>query len=212
MNTTLRGRARSLAAPPAVLALCAAAGAAYLAGDDLVLQLQRGGCVILMRHASSPGAAPDPAQVDPGNVHSERQLDEAGRASARAMGDAFRRLRIPVGAVLSSPAYRALETPRLAGLAAPQTYVELGDAEHGATADPRGTRGAWLRGAVAQAPKPGTNTLIVTHAPNIREAFPTEGADLVEGEALIFRSDGRGGASLIARVRIEDWPRLGAGR
>jgi len=30
------------------------------------------------------------------------------------MGDTFRRLRIPVGQVLSSPTYRALETARLA--------------------------------------------------------------------------------------------------
>jgi len=162
-----------------------------------------------MRHASSPGARPDAAQTDPDNPRHERQLDEAGRASARAMGEAFRRLRIPIGAVLSSPAYRALETVRLAALGPAQPDEQLGDAGHGPT-DAGGARGAWLRGKVTQAPKAGTNTLIVTHAPNIRAAYPIESSDLTEGEALIFRPDGYGGGSFIAHVRIEDWPRLDA--
>jgi phosphohistidine phosphatase SixA len=160
------------------------------------------------RHANSPTTPPDPAQADADNLHHERQLDEAGRASAQAMGKAFHRLRIPIGQVLSSPTYRALETARLADIGLPKPYDQLGDAGQSMTADPSGTRGAWLRSKVAQAPKAGTDTLIITHAPNIREAFPTEDADLAEGEALIFRPDGQGRASLVARVKIQDWPRL----
>jgi len=208
MNATLRSEQRSLLVLPTLWVLCAATSAASLSGKNLTAALQHGGYVILMRHASSPGTPPDPAQADPGNVHDERQLDEAGRASARAMGDAVHRLRIPIGQVLSSPTYRALETARLAGLAAVQTYAELGDAGHSMAADPSGARGGWLRGKVAQSPKAGTDTLIITHAPNISEAFPTEGTGLAEGEALIFRPDGQGGASLVARVKIQDWARL----
>jgi phosphohistidine phosphatase SixA len=208
MYTTLRCRKRLPLALPTLLALCAAASTAFLSGRDLTAALQRGGYVILMRHASSPGAPPDPAQADPENPHHERQLDEVGRTSARAMGDAFHRLRIPIGQVLSSTTYRALETARLADLGPAQPCDQLGDAGQSMTADTSGTRGAWLRGKVAQAPKAGTDTLIITHSPNIREAFPTEGADLAEGEALVFRPDGQGGASLVARVKIQDWPRL----
>lgn len=208
MNTTLRCSQRALPTLLTLWALCAATGAASLSGKDLTAALQHGGYVILMRHASSPGTPPDPAQADPGNVHYERQLDEAGRASARAMGDALHRLRIPIGQVLSSPTYRALETARLADLTAAQTHAELGDAGQSTAADPGGARGGWLRGKVALAPKAGTDTLIITHAPNISEAFPEEGAHLAEGEALIFRPDGQGGASLVARVKIQDWPRL----
>jgi phosphohistidine phosphatase SixA len=210
MDTTLRCRQRSLLALPTLLTLCAAASTASLTGKDLTAGLQRGGYVILMRHASSPGTPPDPAQAAPDNLHHERQLDEVGRASARAMGDAFHRLRIPIGQVLSSPTYRALETARLADLEPAQPYAQLGDAGQSMTADPSGTRGAWLRGTVAQAPKPGTDTLIITHAPNITEAFPTESVGLADGEALIFRPDGQGGAFLVARVKIQDWPRLAA--
>jgi len=193
-----------------LLALCAATGTPSLSGKDLTATLQRGGYVILMRHASSPGIPPGPAQADPDNPLRERQLDEVGRASARAMGDAFRHLRIPIGQVLCSPTYRALETARLANLVSVQPYQQLGDAGRSMTAAPSSTRGAWLRGKVAQSPQPNTDTLIITHAPNIREAFPAEGADLADGEALIFRPDGQGGAALVARVKIQDWPRLSA--
>jgi len=206
----LRGRQRSLLVLPTLAALCAATGAPSLSGKDLTAALQRGGYVILMRHASSPGVAPGPAQADPDNPLRERQLDEVGRASARAMGNAFRHLRIPIGQVQCSPAYRALETARLANLVSVQPYEQLGDAGRSMTADPSGTRGAWLRGKVAQSPQLNTDTLIITHAPNIREAFPAEGADLADGEALIFRPDGQGGAALVARVKIQDWPRLSA--
>ena len=210
MDTALRCRQRLRLGVPALVVLCAAGSLASLTGKDLTAALQRGGYVILMRHASSPGAPPDPAQADPENPRHERQLDETGRASARAMGDAFHRLRIPIAQVLSSPTYRALETAQLGDFGPVQSYDQLGDAGQNMTPDSSGTRGGWLRGKVAQAPRAGTDTLIITHAPAIREAFPSEGADLAEGEALIFRPDGHGSASLVARVKIQDWPRLAA--
>jgi phosphohistidine phosphatase SixA len=127
------------------------------------------------------------------------------------MGEALRRLRIPVGQVLSSPTYRALETVRLAQLGQPQTYSQLGDdAGQSMQADPSGTRAAWLRTKVAERPSAGTNTIIVTHFPNVNEAFEKDAAGLAEGEALVFRPDGRGRASLVGRMKISDWPRLAA--
>jgi phosphohistidine phosphatase SixA len=183
---------------------------ASLTGRNLVVALRSGGYVILMRHASSPRSPPEPAEVDPGNVQHERQLDSSGRASARQMGDAVRRLRIPIGQVLSSPTYRALETVRLAGLGDAKTYPELGDAGQSMRADTTGTRGAWLRQHVAVRPSPGTNTIIITHAPNIAEAFPNDGQGLEDGEALIFQPDGHGTAALIGSVKIDEWPRWAA--
>jgi phosphohistidine phosphatase SixA len=176
----------------------------------LVLALRAGGYVIVMRHASSPPTPPDPAQADADNVQHERQLDEAGRTSARAMGEALRRLRIPVGQVLSSPTYRALDTVRLAQLGQPKTYSELGDAGQTMQADPSGRRAAWLRAKVAESPPAGANTIIVTHSPNVIEAFGKDATELAEGEALVFRPDGRGRASLVGRIKISDWPRLAA--
>jgi phosphohistidine phosphatase SixA len=171
-----------------------------------VAALQQGGQVIVMRHASSPRAVPDKLTANPDNTTPERQLDEAGRNTAIAMGKALRALRIPIGSVLSSPTYRALETIRLAGFPAPQAVAELGDG--GQSMQSAGaSQGRWLQEQVTRFPK-GSNTLLVTHFPNITAAFPEFAKDVADGEALIFGPDGRGGASLRARIRIEDWPAL----
>ena len=124
------------------------------------------------------------------------------------MGTAIRRLRIPVGKVLSSPAFRAVQTARSAQLPSPQTFDELGEAGKSTGSDKGSPRGAWIRSRVVQVPGLGTNTIIITHFPNITEAFPNDATNLAEGEALIFRPDGRGGAWLVGRVKIEDWPKL----
>jgi phosphohistidine phosphatase SixA len=194
------------------LAVCLAAAGATLTERELVAALQQGGYVILMRHAQSPSTPPDARQAESENLKHERQLDETGRASARALGDALRRLRISVGEVLSSPTYRALETARLAQLPAPQTFEELGDEGKSMSPDLAGPRGAWVRSRVSQPPKAGTDTVIITHYPNIAEAFPSDSKGLSEGEALVFRPGGRGAATLAARIKIEEWPKLASAR
>lgn len=172
----------------------------------LLSDLQRGGQVIVMRHASSPAAVPDRAIVNPDNTTAERQLDATGRNTATAMGKALRELKIPIGLVLSSPTYRALETIRLAQLPAPITHYELGDggqSMQGASA----TQAAWLQQQVTRFPT-NNNTVIVTHFPNIKAAFPQYSNGLADGEALVFGSDGKGGSNLLARIKIGDWESL----
>lgn len=187
-----------------LLALLSTSHAQTLSGDALVKALRQGGFVILMRHASSPREEPDKKTANADNLTFERQLDETGRATAAAMGKALRDLKIPVGDVLSSPTYRALETVRLARFGNPKTYSELGDNGQnmrGATE----SQSEWLQKKVTQF-KVGTNAIIVTHFPNISRAFPQVASGLADGEALIFGRDGKGGATLAARVKIEEWP------
>ena len=96
-------------------------------GEALIRALQHGGYVIVMRHASSPSQPPTSQTADPENVNRERQLDPVGRTSAIAMGQALRKLKIPIGEVYVSPTYRARETARLAELPNPSAVPELGD-------------------------------------------------------------------------------------
>ena len=179
-----------------------------LSGPELVQQLRAGGYVLLMRHAHSPSAMPAKNAADGGNIHLERQLDDTGRATARAMGAAIRALGIPVGAVFSSPTYRALETVRLAGLGTPATDARLGDGGQSMVASAVSSQAGWLRQRVSQRPKTETDNFIVTQMPNIQAAFGRDAADLTDGEALVFRPDGRGGAQLVAKMPIEEWPVL----
>jgi len=190
----------------AVLLVAHPAHAQTLSGDALVRALRQGGYVLVMRHASSPREAPAKAEARPDNVNAERQLDETGRTTATAMGDAIRALRIPVGEVLISPTYRARETARLAGLSNPQPRTELGDggqSMRGAASD----QATWLKNKATEFPR-GTNTILVTHFPNMSAAFPQWTAGLADGETLVLGSDGHGGVTLVARITIEQWPQL----
>lgn len=187
-----------------------AGAAAPLSGSALIKTLQQGGYVIVMRHASSPQAVPDKEHANADNVKLERQLDAAGRQSATAMGQALRDLKIPIGDVFTSPTYRVQETVKYAGIPNPQLIEQLGETGQGMSAVTDAAT-AWLRERAAQRPAAGTNTIIVTHFPNITRAFPELAPQFAEGEAAIMRPMGNGQMQLVARVRIEQWPSGGAG-
>jgi phosphohistidine phosphatase SixA len=177
-----------------------------LDGKALVSALRRGGYVIVMRHASSPAATPTNTTANPDNAALERQLDEQGRATAVAMGDALRRLQIPIGDVFTSPTYRARETARLARLPNPQPRAELGDGGRSMAAV-ASRQASWLKEQVGTRPR-RKNTILITHLPNIAAAFPDWARGLSDGEALVLEPHGANGAMLVARVKIGDWPRL----
>jgi phosphohistidine phosphatase SixA len=189
-----------------LLLTATAAQGQMLSGEALVKALRQGGCVIVMRHASSPREVPDKQTANPDNTKPERQLDEVGRTTSAAMGKALRDLKIPIGGVFTSPTYWAFETLRLAQVANPKPTPELGDNGQ-SMAGGTEAQAAWLQKIVTQFPS-GTNTLVVTHFPNMTRAFPQQAAGVEDGEALIFGPDGKGGAKVVARVKIEDWPKM----
>lgn len=183
-----------------------AAHGQQLEGKALAAALKHGGYVIVMRHASSPRELPDKQTADPQNVNLERQLDENGRETAMAFGQALSHLKIPVGDVLVSPTYRAVETARYAQLPNPRTIPELGDNGRSMQLTTE-AQAEWLRKAAAHFTR-RTNAIIITHQPNIADAFPQWSAALTDGESLVLGPDGKGGLTLVARVKIQDWPRL----
>ena len=198
----------------ALLALAATgpARADELAGPALVSALQHGGYVLVLRHASSPFEVPDKSAVDPDNVNVERQLDATGKETSTAMGKAIKTLGIPIGEVDSSQTFRAMQTAKYADLPRPAPVAELTEGKQGMSADADKARAAWLTHAAASAPRAGTNTVLITHTPNIMAAFGDKAKDIKAGEAMVFHPDGKGGTSLVARVPIEAWPQLAAAR
>jgi len=190
----------------AMLLLTGTVRAQPLHGEALVKALRQGGYVIVMRHTSSPREAPSKQTANADNVKLDRQLDETGRATATAMGKAIRELKIPIGDVLTSPTYRALETVRYAQLGNPQPYAELGDNSQSMQGGTE-AQSAWLRKKVTQFPK-GANTILVTHLPNLRGAFTQLADGVDDGEALVFGPDGKGGATIVGRIKIEEWPAI----
>jgi phosphohistidine phosphatase SixA len=183
----------------------AVSGAQRGPAADLIARLRLGGYVLVMRHASSPREALTAQTANPDNPKLERQLDQRGRTGAAVMGQTLRVLKIPVGDVFSSPAYRALETAKYAQLANPMSIPELGDGGQSMQGIGEGDA-SWLRAKAAEVPRRG-NTIIVTHMPNLDRAFPGWSA-VAEGETVVVRPDGKGGATPIARVKIEEWSKL----
>lgn len=187
-----------------VLLLSCLAQAQNLTGSRLTEALQQGGLVLVMRHTSSPQQLPDAASVNQDNVNTERQLDDKGRRDAAAIGEALRRLQVPIGEVFSSPAYRALETAQVAGLDDVAVQAELGNENMG---DASARNAAWLREQVRSRPPTG-NRVLITHGPNLSAAFPAESAGMEEGEMLVFDPEGNAGPAVVARIKSGDWELL----
>jgi hypothetical protein len=54
-------------------------------------------------------------------------------------------------------------------------------------------------------PTDNKNTLIVTHKPNIIDAFGKDWFEVKEGEAAIFKPNGSNKPTLIGRFQSSDW-------
>jgi phosphohistidine phosphatase SixA len=147
----------------AALAACAApvAGAAPSPWP----LLQRGGYVILMRHAATVPGIGDPPGFKLGVCSTQRNLSQAGRADATRIGAAFRKHAVPVGPVLSSRWCRCVDTARLAfGRVEPSEMVDSMFQDEDAA---RERKLAQLRTYLAEYKDPG-NLVLVTHDVNIR--------------------------------------------
>ena len=96
-----------------VVAWCAWAASAAHAADAVWEALRAPGSVVVLRHSYAPGGF-DPPDARLDDCSTQRNLDENGRAQAARIGEAFRQNGVAVGAVLSSPRCRCLDTARLA--------------------------------------------------------------------------------------------------
>jgi len=184
------------------------AGGQTLAGADLASALRGGGYVIVFRHgATYPDQADtDPLNADkPGNEAKQRQLNDKGKALAREFGDSFRTLGIPVGTVATSKIYRAQETAKLMNLGAVATSWDITEGNQIVSPNENNKRAAALRALASTPPAAGKNNVVVTHKPNIIDAFGKEWFEVKEGEASVFKPDGKGGYQAVARVQAEQW-------
>lgn len=190
--------------------------------NDWVNDLRWGGYVIVFRHGATtadqntdamgnPNANPVSNPAGGEAAAGERQLNEKGRAQAESIGGSMRKLGIPVGMVLTSPLQRAVDTGMLMTFGEVQTVPDL--AEAGAALPPEETdrRAQALRILVALHPPVDSNLVIISHKPNIVDAFGKDWSDVREGEASVFEPDGEGGFKLIVRVQADEWAQLSAG-
>ena len=176
--------------------------------SEWIAAVRSGGHVIVFRHGATHN---DQADTDPLNISDrskQRQLNDQGRALAKSIGESMRKLQIPVGKVVTSQFYRAVETGTLLGFG---DVVSTSDITEGGLVVPpieNDRRAKAMRALAATVPPPGTNVVIVSHKPNIMDAFGKDWFDIREGEASIFKPNGSGGQTLVARVLAADWAKI----
>jgi phosphohistidine phosphatase SixA len=176
-------------------------------GKDIAQALRAGGLVIVVRHGAT---FPDQADTDPlnfENVAAQRNLNDKGKALAKSFGDSLRQVGIPVGKVYTSKYNRAYETAVIAGFKNIEKTPDL--TEGGLVVSPNegNRRIEAFHKMLGAAPMPGTNTILITHKPNIVDALGKDWFDVKEGEASIFRPE-NGSYKLVARVQMDEWFRI----
>lgn len=176
----------------------------------LATDLRRGGHVIVVRHGATHANQADLAPLNPEGPAAQRQLHDKGRDAAKAFGTALKAIGVPVGKTYTSRFNRAFETALLAGLADAEKSTDFTETGMVASPSENARRVEALRKLVATPPAAGTTVIVVTHKPNIMESFGKDWFEVREGEATIFRPREDGGAVLVARVLIEEWPAIEA--
>ena len=177
------------------LTLALVAGPAH-ADDTLWALLQRGGQVVLVRHALTDPGVGDPPGFKLDDCSTQRNLSDAGRAEARRLGASLRGRGIPVARVLASPWCRTRETARSAFGREADVEPALSNLfEYG---ENRERQLAAFRTLVANAPKQG-NLVMVTHG-STTLAFT--GLSPATAEMVIVTPDGAGGFRVAGRIPL----------
>jgi phosphohistidine phosphatase SixA len=178
----------------------------------LVSAMKQGGYVIVFRHGATnrDQADTDPLHLD--NITKQRLLSEQGKRVAIQVGGAFKTLGIPLSKVYTSKFNRAVETGRLMSGGEVTSTFDVTEGGLVVTPIENDRRAEALKKMAGTMPEAGKNTLIVTHKPNIMDAFGKDWFDVKEGEASIFRPDSSGKAVLVARVQAADWIKAADGK
>ncbi|MBI5274867.1 MAG: histidine phosphatase family protein [Burkholderiales bacterium] len=179
-------------------ALLVSAGTAR-ADDGAWTGLKAGGRVVLMRHGATDPGTGDPPGFRADDCATQRNLNEEGRRSSRALGEAWRARSIRLASLVSSPWCRCLETARLAFGQEAQVDTALsnlfGRRENEASQLER------LKALVSRRPAAG-NAVLVTHGSTIH-AFT--GIQPAQGEMVVLALLPGGGYKVEGRLAPTAW-------
>lgn len=170
---------------------------------ELIKQLQDGGLVIYFRHAQTEKDYADQVTADPNNGSTQRVLSEKGWQQAKGIGKAFRKLKIPVGNVISSQYFRAWQTADLAfGKYQKDAALNFEPAED-YTAEQMELMRVKVMPLVTTKPASGANTILVGHDDPFEAVsgiYPEP-----QGVAYVLKPNGKDGFTILARLVSEDW-------
>src|SRR6201997_5550618 len=175
MLNLLRGAVTAVALAmglSAMLAVATSTRSPAAASDQEIAQaLRAGGLVIVLRHGAT---FPDKADTDPlnfDNIAAQRNLNDKGKALAKAFGDALRQAGVPVGKVYTSKYNRAYETAVIAGFKDIEKTADLTEGGLIVSPNENNRRAEAFRKMLAVVPANHINTILITHQPNIVAAL-----------------------------------------
>ena len=180
-----------------------------MATPALLADLRQGGFVLYLRHGTTDNSRPDRAPaVDLNDCETQRVLNDEGRKLSVSVGQAMAKAKIPVGEVFHSPMCRARESaelafPALRGKLQPEPNLAY---TANLTAEEKKPVLAATRKLVSAPVAPGSNRVLVAHAPNM--------ADLMgyfvkpEGTLVVLRPLGNGQFEYVASIPPTLWASL----
>jgi phosphohistidine phosphatase SixA len=176
---------------------------------EIIDALRAGGNVIVFRHGATHADQADTDPLNPDNIAKQRQLNAKGEEAAKALGDAFKQIGVPVSKAITSQINRAYQTAKLAGFDNVEKSADVTEGGQVVSPNENNRRAAAFRKLASTVPQAGTNVVVVSHKPNVIDAFGKDWFEIKEGEATIFKPDGTA-YKVVARVQMDDWPRIAA--
>ncbi len=173
-------------------------------------RLERGGYIIVIRHASTVAGIGDPPGFTLDDCATQRNLSAEGRAQAGRWRAAISAHRVPIGDVFSSAWCRCVDTAALAfgtpetstaSSAPPKVWAALNSFFESAQNEATQTASvkSKLAGLIQTNKKAGKNAVLVTHQVNVAALT---GVSPRSGEAVIIQVDARGNVMVVGRLWV----------
>jgi hypothetical protein len=173
-----------------------------LKGKALLTALKDGGHVIYFRHFETGADFPDHVTADIDNCWTQRNVNAQGLRDAQRIGKFIYDQKIPVGRVLASPFCRTRHSADLAF----GRYERIDALKILPSKDYTPEQNAVMKAALMPfvvPPADGKNAVIMAHDDNLVAAGgPLLG---VQGEAAVLKPDGKGGFTVVARLKPDQW-------
>jgi hypothetical protein len=162
--------------------------------------LRAGGFVIVHRYTGRmPGSSP-PAATD--TIDAGQRISPQGRADAQAIGEVYRRLKIPVSQVLSSEFFVVYQTAQAAFGNRVALRRDLTGSRYFNEPAELAQSLSRLRSRVATPPPAGTNIVLWTHEGKFKKAF---GHSLPAGATVVFAPRNDGVPHAVARLSLKEF-------
>lgn len=166
--------------------------------NELVLQMQSGNAVLMIRHALAPGIG-DPEEFDINDCNTQRNLDNAGREQAQAIGQWLRDHGIKNVKLFSSQWCRCMDTARLMGMGEVTPLPALNSFFE--SPQDREPNLSALRKFIHNKSKPGELIIMVTHQVTI-SGITGNWTD--SGHGKLVRPDNDGKIKLLGELDFND--------